>query len=65
MSVVEVEKVVSQFSRVELSEFQVWFEEFLADMWDKEIEEDVAAGRLDFLIREAEEDIKHGRTMPL
>lgn len=65
MSVKEVEFAVSQFSRDELSEFRRWFEEFDSDMWDKEIELDIDEGRLDFLIQEAEEDIKAGRTEPL
>jgi hypothetical protein len=33
--------------------------------WDKQIEEDLNAGRLDQLIQEAEEDIAAGRTQPL
>jgi hypothetical protein len=37
----------------------------LWDQWDKQIEEDSAAGRLDHLIQEAEADIAAGRTRPL
>ena len=33
--------------------------------WDRQIEADVKAGRLDHLWREAMEDIKAGRTKPL
>jgi len=33
--------------------------------WDKQIEEDLKAGRLDQLIQEAEKDIAAGRTEPL
>lgn len=33
--------------------------------WDRQIEEDLKAGRLDELIKEAEEDIAGGRTRPL
>ena len=65
MSVKEVEIAVSQFSHDELAEFRHWFEEFEEEMWDKEIEQDLAEGRLDFLIQEAEEDYKAGRTQPL
>lgn len=65
MSVKEVEVIVSQFTREELSEFRQWFQEFDWEMWDQEIEQDLAEGRLDFLIQEAEEDYKTGRTMPL
>lgn len=65
MSVKEIEVFVSQFTREELSEFRQWFQEFDWEMWDREIEQDLAEGRLDFLIQEADEDYKTGRTMPL
>jgi hypothetical protein len=65
MSVKEVESFVSQFTRDELAEFRAWFEEFDAQMWDQEIEQDLVEGRLDFLIQEAEEDLAAGRTQEL
>lgn len=65
MSVQEVEIAVSEFNREELAEFRRWFLEYDWEIWDKEIEQDLAEGRLDFLIREAEEDFENGRTMPL
>lgn len=65
MSVKEVEIVVSRFTHDELSEFRTWFQEYDWEMWDQEIEQDLAEGRLDFLIQEAEEDFKNRRTMPL
>lgn len=33
--------------------------------WDKQIEKDVAAGKLDFLINEAEEERRQGKTTPM
>jgi len=35
------------------------------DAWDRQIEADAKAGRLDVLWKEAMEDIKAGRTKPL
>lgn len=35
------------------------------DEWDKQIEEDAKAGRLDEIVREAREDYEKGRTRPL
>jgi hypothetical protein len=35
------------------------------DAWDRQIEADIKAGRLDHLIAEAEADIAAGRTKPL
>lgn len=65
MSVLDVEKVVSQFTHNELAEFRQWFEEFDAEMWDKEIEADVAAGRFDSILDEVRQEIKAGRVEPL
>ena len=65
MSVLELEQAISQLPAEELSQFAKWFEEYMADEWDKQIERDVAAGKLDHLIRKADEDIKAGRFTPL
>lgn len=61
----EIESAVSQLSREELSAFRAWFEEFDADAWDRQLEEDVAAGRLDFLAEEALRDSREGRCTDL
>ncbi|HZQ10635.1 MAG TPA: hypothetical protein VFD70_28915 [Anaerolineae bacterium] len=65
MSVKEVEMAVSHFTAEELAEFRAWLEEFAAEMWDKEFEEDVAAGRLDALAEEALRDLDEGRCTEL
>ena len=44
---------VSRLSRDELSEFREWYEEFDADVWDRDLEGDVKAGRLDALAEKA------------
>lgn len=65
MSIEELERAVSGLTREELSEFRAWFLEFDAEAWDKQFEEDVAAGRLDALAEEAISDLRAGRTRPL
>ena len=65
MSVQELEENVAQLSRPELSAFARWFEEYLADEWDRQIEEDARSGRLDKLMQDATDDIKAGRFTPL
>ncbi len=65
MSVKELETAVSTLSREELSAFQRWFEEFTADAWDRQLDEDVKAGRLDHLAAEADRDFEAGRCKPL
>lgn len=60
----EIETAVRQLSPAELSAFRAWFAEFDAAMWDRQFEEDVAAGRLDALGDEALRDLREGRCTP-
>ena len=41
-----------------LAEFRRWFTDFDSVAWDRELESDSAAGKLDALLAEAEEDHK-------
>lgn len=59
-SVETLAKQVQELGRKELAEFRAWFLEFDADEWDKQIEEDVKAGRLDALMQQALDDYKRG-----
>ena len=65
MSVQELEDNVSRLSEAELAKFTQWFEEFIADQWDRQFEEDVRAGRLDAAGRQADEHFEAGRCTPL
>ena len=65
MSVQELEEKVSQLPRGELADFAKWFEEYIADEWDRQIEEDARSGRLDAVVRNAEEQIEAGQFTPL
>ena len=65
MSVEEIETAVSKLSPPELTRFITWFEEFAADEWDRQIEADVRAGRLDAAIRRADDHYESGRCRPL
>jgi hypothetical protein len=46
-----VEREVESLSASELAAFRKWFHEFDAAAWDRQIEEDVQAGKLDSAIR--------------
>jgi len=65
MSVLELEQAISQLPAEELSKFAAWFEEFMADEWDKQIERDVAAGKFDKINAKVDESFKAGRCKPL
>jgi len=61
----EIEQAVSQLSAEELADFRAWFAEFDAEMWDRQLEEDVAAGRLDSLAQRALQHLREGRCTDL
>ena len=47
--VANLEKQIQQLSPEELAEFRRWYAEFDADLWDRQFESDVKAGKLDAL----------------
>jgi len=57
----ELERAVSSLTEEEYRQFRRWFLERDWEQWDRQIEEDSKAGKLDFLVREALEAKKHGR----
>ena len=61
MSIEELESVVSGLSAAELFRFSQWFEEFMADQWDRQIEQDMHAGRLDAALKRADNHYEAGR----
>ena len=65
MSVQEIESEVTRLSPAELTAFAAWFEEFVAEAWDKRLEADIAAGKLDHLARQADAQFEAGRCTPL
>ncbi len=56
----DIEHAVRQLSAEELAAFRVWFDEFDAEIWDRQFEEDVAAGRLDELAKKALRHLREG-----
>ena len=58
----DIEKAVEQLSPEEMAKFRDWFEDLQERLWDRQIERDVKAGKLDFLAEEAERDHEAGLT---
>ncbi|MEM8601270.1 MAG: hypothetical protein AAGF99_15230 [Bacteroidota bacterium] len=65
MSVQELEAAIAKLPPDQLAALGEWFDEYRADEWDRQIEADAKAGRLDALVAEAQEDIAAGRIRPL
>ena len=55
-----LESEVKSLSAQELATFRVWYEKFDAESWDKQIEADAAAGKLDKLAAQAIADYNTG-----
>jgi len=49
----KLEQEVQKLSRTELAAFREWFRTYDSNEWDRQIEEDIRAGRLDKLAEEA------------
>ena len=47
MSLKEIQEAVSKLPPDDLHAFSRWFDEFRADAWDRQIEDDARSGRLD------------------
>ncbi len=65
MSAEELKTSVAQLPDEELANFSRWFEEFMADQWDRQIEADIVAGKLDAAGQRADADYEAGRCTPL
>ena len=58
----KLEREIQQLSPEELGNLRDWFRRYDAEAWDRKIEEDVRAGRLDALAEESLAAYKAGRT---
>ena len=61
----EIEQAIRQLPQQDLARFRQWFAEFDAALWDRQMEADVAAGRLDDLADEALNDLRENRATEL
>ena len=66
MSKIErIEREVQALSAEELAQFRAWFLEYDWAIWDRQIERDAEAGRLDDLAARALRDHAAGKTTPI
>lgn len=63
-TVLEIERAIEQLPRDQFSVIHDWIVEKDWQSWDVQIERDSAAGKLDFLVKEALQDAKSGNTRP-
>ncbi len=65
MTVAEIESAIEKLPNNEFEKLARWFEDFQAQIWDKQIEQDLQNGKLQNLIGEAEKDFAEGNYQPL
>ena len=61
----ELQSAVTQLSAEELARFRAWFDEFDAEVWDGQFEEDAKSGKLDRLANRAIADFRAGKCKQL
>jgi hypothetical protein len=61
----EVQSAIEQLPKDEIRDLSKWLQEYLDEEWDREIEADFGAGKLDRLIAKAESDIANNNVKNL
>jgi hypothetical protein len=61
----KIQQQIQGLSAEELAQFRAWFLEFDWVAWDRQIEQDVRAGKLEALAEQALRDHATGKTKPL
>jgi hypothetical protein len=61
----EVESAIKQLPENEIRNLAKWLQDYLDNMWDQQIAKDLASGRLDGLIAQAEADIANNNVRDL
>ena len=57
----EIESAIQKLDSKQLTELSRWFEEFVANAWDDQIEADAKAGKLDHFKKEIASDRAAGK----
>ena len=61
----ELQRAILALSADDFREFRHWFLDYHNELWDREMEEDAAAGKFDFLVAEVEEAKRRGELYDL
>jgi hypothetical protein len=64
MSIAEIEQAIERLPREELFELTSWISQRFGDAWDRQIEEDIQAGRLNEIAKDAVAEFRNGQTVP-
>jgi hypothetical protein len=65
ISLTEIETAIQQLPENDIRQLSGWIQSYIDEMWDRQIETDLGAGKLDSLIARAEADISANRVKHL
>jgi hypothetical protein len=60
-TVQDIEQAIRGLGPADLAALREWFATYDAEVWDRQFEQDVAAGRLNRFAEEALRDLREGR----
>jgi ribosomal protein L29 len=61
----KIEQDISALDPMDVRKLADWLDEYKAELWDRQMEADAKAGKLDKLIAEARREIAEGKVRPL
>ena len=65
ITIQEIEAAITKLPTKQLIKLSTWLEEYQADVWDQQIEADLAAGLLDAVLKEVDAEYEAGLATPL
>jgi hypothetical protein len=65
VTLLEIEAAIKQLPENDIRQLSGWFQAFMDEMWDRQIEADLLSGKLDHLIASVEADISAKRVKHL
>ena len=65
MSVQEIEVAITKLPPQKITDLLNWLEEYHAQLWDEQIEQDLERGSLDALLAEVDAEYEAGLAQPL
>lgn len=65
MSLQQLEKHVAELPPEELKAFSQWFDDFMAEAWDQQMERDAKAGKFDKVLARLDVDFTSGKCQEL
>ena len=57
----KIEHLIEALTAQELAEFRRWYREFDAEAWDRQIQDDIQANKLDVVAEEAIKEYRAGK----